>query len=267
MTRPSLPCTAIVSRATGPLSVVHQHVGCFLAQTHEHDWGQLIVAEGGCLQLRTERQLRLLPSNYGIWMPPCTPHEVWSDSPGLFLRTLSFPLDPTTRLDRAPLSGFTLPALLREMIRYTETWTEQLPGPDLLVPFLATLRALLAEMLPQARPLFLPTSAHPRLAPVLARLQHPPVPSPTLPQLARQFGFSERNLSRLFRQELGLSFAGFSQRARILRAVGLIEAGQTNVSELAYQTGYESLSAFSQRFEAICGQRPSAFIRQRQTAR
>ena len=78
--------------------------------------------------------------------------------------------------------------------------------------------------------------------------------------LARQHALSTRTVSRLFQQELGMSVISFLKVARVAKALELLSLPGANVSETAYQVGYDSLPSFSNSFFEIVGTRPQAFL-------
>ena len=75
---------------------------------------------------------------------------------------------------------------------------------------------------------------------------------------ARQLATSERSLVRHFRAETGLSVIEWRRRARIMRAVALLDDG-TSVTAAALAVGYESVSAFSAMFRRAAGASPRQY--------
>ena len=82
----------------------------------------------------------------------------------------------------------------------------------------------------------------------------------TLDSLARRFGASRRNLERLFRNETGMSFGMWQQKARLLYSVRALAEGKS-VTEAALDTGYASLSAFIAAFRRTFGYTPGRLER------
>ncbi len=77
-----------------------------------------------------------------------------------------------------------------------------------------------------------------------ADLEHPP----TLAELGKLVGCSPFHLSRIFRDETGLTISQFLRGARLERAAELLRGGRGNVTEAAMAVGYSSLSHFSKAF-------------------
>lgn len=82
----------------------------------------------------------------------------------------------------------------------------------------------------------------------------------TLQEWGTRVGASERNLSRLFRQETGMTFAQWRTRARLRGAVELL-AADLPVGLVARRVGYATTSAFVQAFRRELGVTPGSFGR------
>jgi AraC-type DNA-binding domain-containing proteins len=90
-----------------------------------------------------------------------------------------------------------------------------------------------------------------------ADLEHPP----ELAELGRRVGCSPFYLSRIFRQETGVTISAFLRKARMERAAELIRNGEANVTEAAMTVGYSSLSHFSKVFAETFGCCPCLYGR------
>ncbi len=93
-----------------------------------------------------------------------------------------------------------------------------------------------------------------------ADLENPPA----LAELGRLVGCSPFYLSRIFRQEAGVTISAFLRRSRLERAAELIRAGDANVTEAAMIVGYSSLSHFSKAFADAFGCCPCLYGRKPQ---
>ena len=80
---------------------------------------------------------------------------------------------------------------------------------------------------------------------------------------ARQLNASTRTLARRFHRETGLSFGAWRQQARVLEAMGRLGGGEA-VTQVAFDLGYESVSAFSAMFRRAAGTTPSHYRRRPQ---
>lgn len=263
MSRQFVSCASITDHTTDSFISYHQQVGCFYSDWHQHPWGQLIYAENGCIHVHSVGKKILLPGWYGAWIPPNTHHEIWSDSPELHMRALCFQVAPSEVSLNQQLSVFPISSLLREMIRYTERWTQDSQDCPQANTFLQALHDLLPEEITKAVHICLPSTNHEKLARTLDYIQQHLHEKISIEQIASHFGFSVRSLTRLFTNQAGISFSSYCKIARMMKALELIETGVDNVSELAGRVGYESLSTFSNNFLEMCGNRPLHFIQQK----
>jgi AraC-like DNA-binding protein len=69
---------------------------------------------------------------------------------------------------------------------------------------------------------------------------------------------SSRTLSRRFVTETGFSFTAWRQRARLLRSLEMLAAGQP-VSTIALDLGYATASAFIGLFRRVFNETPAAY--------
>lgn len=74
------------------------------------------------------------------------------------------------------------------------------------------------------------------------------VAPPNLREIAREVGCSPYYLSRMFSRETGMTIPQYLREIRIERAAELLRSGQCNVTEAAFEVGYNSSSHFSQAF-------------------
>ncbi|MEM7146916.1 MAG: AraC family transcriptional regulator [Verrucomicrobiota bacterium] len=80
-----------------------------------------------------------------------------------------------------------------------------------------------------------------------------------LSAVARSVGCSQHYLCRIFSETAGLTISRFLRCLRINRACHLLREGRFNVTEVALEVGYQSLSHFSKAFFEEKGVHPSKF--------
>lgn len=78
-------------------------------------------------------------------------------------------------------------------------------------------------------------------------------------ELSRLAGVSQQYLSRLFRTETGVSPVKYINRLRVKKAKELISGTHLNISEVAFQVGFDSLYYFSRVFKQYEGISPSTY--------
>ncbi len=69
---------------------------------------------------------------------------------------------------------------------------------------------------------------------------------------------SERTLARRFADELGMTWRQAQRRMRMVRAIEML-AQDTQITQIALNTGYNSLSAFNAAFKDFTGQTPTEY--------
>lgn len=80
----------------------------------------------------------------------------------------------------------------------------------------------------------------------------------SLGDVARHAAISPFYLCKKFKEVTGLNFTDYVSRVRVEKAKDMLRDPNHRVSEVAYQTGFQSLSHFNRSFKRITGQSPSA---------
>ena len=101
--------------------------------------------------------------------------------------------------------------------------------------------------------------ARDRVDAVRAKLRRDLTRIPPLEELAREVGCSPFYLSRTFSKETGQTIPQFVRQLRLERAAELLKTGRFNVTEVALEVGYNSLSHFSQAFHQAFGCCPGLY--------
>ncbi|OLZ73471.1 AraC family transcriptional regulator [Streptomyces sp. IMTB 2501] len=218
-------------------------------EAHRHDDHQIVYAGRGVVAVTTGAGSWVAPATRAIWVPAGTVHahqahgELELHLMGLPATENPLALDTPTVLAVGPL--------LRELI------IAHTAAPDDGSPERARLRAVLLDQLrasPQ-QPLHLPTPHSPVLRALCDILRADPADGRTLAELGRQVGASDRTLSRLFRQDLGMTYPQWRTQLRLHHALVLL-AERTPVTTVAHRCGWSSASAFIDVFRRAFGHTP-----------
>lgn len=221
---------------------------------HSHRRGQLLYGATGVMQVSTHDGNWIVPPQRAVWIPAHVRHEVLM----LGVSTHSLYLEPQaiTGLGQncQVISISTLMRqLLKEAVDMPLEYDEA--GRD------GVLINLLLHELTRAThlPLHVPLPEHPQLLNLcLVFLQQPNVhQSPG--HWAEQCHLSLRTFSRLFRQQTGLSFMQWRQRACVVQALARLGSGEA-VTRIALDFGYENPAAFSTMFRRVLGESPSGYL-------
>jgi AraC-like DNA-binding protein len=227
---------------------------------HAHQKGQLSYTEGGIAYLNTRDKAYFLPARHYVWIPAGLEHFVQQKSSPHIVRNIYFPIEENAENSFFNQMGiYPVNKLLLEMLRFTESWKGEIEPGTYQSQFLDTMKYLLPEISTHPLPVVLPTTENERLEPVIKYLQQHLSNPLTLPQVAAHFSFSVRSLSRLFQQSMGISFLQYLKLSRIIRAVEELLQTHKSISEIAYDVGYNSISAFSNTFYQLIRMRPTEF--------
>ena len=222
---------------------------------HRHERAQLAFAVSGIMSISTEEGVWVVPPNRALWVPPETEHSVRATT-RLLMRTLYIEKDAAPGLpDR--VSVIDVSPLLRELILaaaeapvlYEEGGREG----RIMALILDEIRRL------KALPVELPMPRDPRLVELCGAVRRAPERPWRLEAEARRLGMSGRSLARLCGRELGMSFAAWCRRARLLAALERLAGGET-VTAVALDCGYESPSAFAAMFRRQFGVTPRRYF-------
>lgn len=242
-----------------PRKMQARQVGC--AAPHAHPRGQLIYAGSGVMRVVCGRDIWVVPPSQAVWVPPDQEHEVYF--PGeVALRNLF--IDPSAIMG-LPTQCTVLKVLplLRELIvKAIEVGEEYLPessGWRLMQVLLDELRQA------QATPLHLPMGRDQRVMRVIEMLLEKPGDSRDLEAWSRIAGAGSRTLARLFVAETGLTFGMWRKRLVLQEAIRLLDQGQP-VTQVAFDLGYQSQSAFIGMFRKELGVPPGQYARQHYSA-
>lgn len=121
-------------------------------------------------------------------------------------------------------------------------------------------QVVLDEISHQAKAhLSLPLPRDPRLIKITQALLVSPGDNRTLDQWSSTIGASKRTINRLFTKQTGMTFQGWRQQLRLLRAMEVLAEGKS-VNATAEEMGYETPSAFVAMFKRAVGSSPKSYI-------
>jgi AraC-like DNA-binding protein len=221
---------------------------------HRHGRGHLVYPATGVLSVTTDAGTWIAPANRAVWIPAGAEHRHRAYG-RTDVRILPLPPSLSARLPVRP-AVLAVSALAREALLALTALTGT-PRPPAAQH---RLRAVAVDELVLApeQPLRLPEPADPRLRALADRLRRDPSDPATLAELGRQVGASERTLSRLFHQEVGMSFRHWRGHLRIHQALVLLAAGRP-VTETAIACGWANPTSLIEAFTAVLGQTPGQY--------
>jgi len=212
-----------------------------LVSLHSHREALLVVSLRGTATLGIGDRDWHLPPRTLLWLAGSTPHRLHTSSDHHSL-ILSFPPELVRRASGwLEASGF-VHDLIDRVARADD--------PERRDRLTAVLFDELAE----------PLSLDARLTRVTELVTRNPMPS--VAEIARQVGMSERSFRRWFRDDIGTSFTEWHQRHVVERAIRQLERGES-VKRVAAELGYNSTSAFSAMFKRVTNASPQRYMNPR----
>lgn len=245
-------------------------------QPHQHDWAQLVFSITGAVRVSAEGQQRgysfMVPPSRAVWIPPHTVHAVTAVERAE-LRTLYLHESATAALQPAAPApqGETEPwarcrvievsPLLRELVQQMAVDPDDRAATDIEPEREQLLGALILDELRRARGLRLGLALphDKRLRRLCEAMLAEPLRHADLDGWAAEAGASARTLSRLFREELGTSYAQWRQQLLLNQALALAARKQP-MNLIAAELGYASASAFTAMVTRAVGMPPSRFF-------
>jgi AraC-like DNA-binding protein len=85
-------------------------------------------------------------------------------------------------------------------------------------------------------------------------------------EIARHVSISGSHLRALYRKQVGMSLGRCISEIRLLKAMGLLESAEMNISQVAFACGYDSLFSFSRAFKRRFALSPRDFKKGRKLA-
>jgi len=221
---------------------------------HQHAWGEFVYSFSGVMEVKLADHHYLAPPQYGIWLPPDVEHVGLNRQEACHCSVYIAPGQCGV------MPGMPCALTVSPLVRALLDHLHQQPVGQAATSQGDRLLQVLVDQLalaPRAGS-YLPGSSDPALGAVLRMLQAQPGDSRSLPELAHAAHTTGRTLMRRARRDLGMSFAEWRQRLRVVKAMPLLEAGQT-VETIALDLGYGSASAFITMFKRLVGATPDEF--------
>ncbi|HVV20678.1 MAG TPA: helix-turn-helix transcriptional regulator [Pseudonocardiaceae bacterium] len=221
-----------------------------------HPQGHLVYAARGVLSVHTERGTSIVPANRVAWTPAGFTHQHRAHG-DTDMRIVFLPPSLARLVPDRP-AVLTVSDLAREaLLTLTGPRNDDPAAVAAHRAAHARLRRVLVDELHEApeQPLHLPEPQDDRLRAVARLLRESPADSASLTDLGRTVGASARTLSRLFHDELGMTFYEWRTQLRIYHALVLLADGH-DTTHVARACGWANPSHFIAAFSALVGTTP-----------
>jgi AraC-like DNA-binding protein len=226
-------------------------------EAHAHPRAQLIYASKGVTKVITPDSVWMVTPLQAIWVPGMVEHQV------IFLDHVEVKnvfLDPSVTAQLpAACFAFDVKPFFRELVlRIMQFDTSRL----ISATEQRMLQVLLDEISSlQPATLNLPIGNDARVHMITDTLIRNVGQELTLEEAAALACVSSRTLSRLFVAETGMTYRDWCIKLKLLEALRRLGTGDA-ISTIAYELGYESVSAFTYMFRKSIGKTPGEFVRQ-----
>ncbi|WP_348799089.1 helix-turn-helix domain-containing protein [Flavobacterium adhaerens] len=230
-----------------------------LIPLHTHTKGQLSYVEGGIAYITIENRTYVIPARHYFWVPQGLEHVLRIGYSATVLRSLYFYAhDDNNNPFYGKLGIYPASELLIQMINFTECWDgRHVTKDDANFEFLVALKNILPQINSTALPIILPFTDNEQMNKIVSYLEKNMGEPLSLKEISEKFNSSERTMSRLFQSTLQLSFLQYLKTIRMVKAIELLVKTQMSISEIAFEVGYNSLSAFSDTFHEFTHSRPT----------
>ncbi|HYF62696.1 MAG TPA: AraC family transcriptional regulator, partial [Herpetosiphonaceae bacterium] len=218
----------------------------------------LLYAADGAFRLAQGEAEWLLPPQRAAWIAAGLPIQISSAAPVSCASVLYAP----AALPGFPFSCrvFTVSPLAREMIQYAMRWDDpDGPSDAAAERFFGALAGVCFELAAQPDRFWLPRARSAELGRALEWMRPRLAERISLAEAAAAAGVSERTLARRLSAETGMSWRQLLHRARMIAAMERLAGQERQIIEVAYEVGYESVSAFTTAFRQFAGETPSAY--------
>ena len=225
---------------------------------HAHSRHQLMYAFSGTLRLEADNGLYLLPPQRAAWIPAGVRHRTTLHN----VRSGSVFFAPSlVATDSGGVRIISAAPIVREMVCYALRWPPSRdPDDGLADAYFRTLGMLCAEWVREEMPFRLPAARTEQVARGMEYTLNN-LESAAIEDAAGAAALSARQFRRRFGEETGVAWRQFLYQARMLRAMELLVEPRANITAVAYEVGFNSLSAFAKGFTRFTGQTPSEFRR------
>ncbi|MGY2374465.1 AraC family transcriptional regulator [Pseudomonas sp. SDO524_S393] len=243
---------AVVAVGASSASESWEHV------QHQHLKGQLIYTLRGVVHCEVEAGIWLVPPQCALWIPGSIPHAARGNGEAQVYCLL---IDPQAA-NALPSKCCTLAVsgLVHELISKAVGFPQLYDEAGAQGRLIGTLLDELAQS--PVEDLHLPMPRDLRLRRLANRLLADPADKATLDQWAVRIGMSERSMTRLLLEELGLSFGRWRRQLHVILSVQRLAKGES-VQRVALDLGYENASGFITMFRKTVGQPPARYLADR----
>lgn len=227
---------------------------------HRHNKAQLLYTVRGLINCEVDGGIWIVPPQCAIWIPSEQLHKSFGagdvECICLFISpeaTLNLPAECCT----IAVSNL-LQHLLMRAVTFPKPYETNARNERLIAVLLDELTAAPIEKL------YLPFPTDLRLKKLADFLLTNPTEHATLEEWASRVALSQRSLSRILQQQVGMSFGRWRRHLHVILALRRLTVGDS-VQTVALDLGYESASSFVTMFRKTLGTSPGRYLASRRS--
>jgi AraC-like DNA-binding protein len=243
------------------VTLIHQNRPSLWLPEHCHEQHEVLIPLIGEFEVSVEEQNFSVKPNQMFWLPLGTKHtfsDVSTDSSERLIILIESELWRKCKGADRKATIFPSHQLIKELAFYLLVQGRETSSDAIVGALLATLSDVLAFHTeispPAAAKLF---NQHVQTA--MRILEKEFMDEITIENLASRVGIAPRTLSRLFSEHVGLSPKQVLIRHRVEEACRLLRGSQLTITDVAFESGFGSLSRFIESFRAQVGLLPSDY--------
>ncbi|HBW3481027.1 helix-turn-helix transcriptional regulator [Klebsiella pneumoniae] len=226
----------------------------FLLPLHQHRRAQLLYGATGQMHVSTRDGKWVVPPQHAVWIPPETLHSV--KFVGVTTRSMYINPECSARLrDSNRCEVISVSPLLRQLLLEAVD-LPPLYDSDRERALMNLLLLELASM--QAREFEIPLPRQPALLTLCQTFLLAPNVHDPAERWAKTMFMSASTFRRHFKQQTGMSFSAWRQRACGVSALTWLITGKP-VNDVPLSIGYDNGSSFATMFRRVTGHSPSFY--------
>ncbi|MFT5789538.1 MAG: AraC-like DNA-binding protein/quercetin dioxygenase-like cupin family protein [Shewanella sp.] len=222
---------------------------------HQHHKCQLVMALSGYIKCKISDAIWMVPPNCAVWIPS---QELHGNLISSNANVCMLFIDPDVQGMPEKSCTLSISPLIRELTVHLTSLEQNYQPNTATARLVEVLIDQLKEMPTQHYDF--PTPVEPRLKAIASQLMLAPEDRRSIASWAKDYAMSERTLTRLVRQEVGLTFGRWRGQLHIVLALQKLASG-VSVQRIADELGYESASAFITFFKKTLGKSPKQYIK------
>lgn len=217
------------------------------SHSHAHDFAQLVLPLSGSMELEVGTYSGVLNENMGVYIAPNEQHCFAGSKKNLFLVV---DLRARNHLYENSSHGFKLTQSVKKLMQFTQHYLTTQEGD-----FFAD------SLINQLIFYFAMQSFSPEVDQTVIRAKNWMdryfSDAVDVNKVAKHCYLSVSQLQRRFKRVMGYSLAEYWRSQKLYHAKRLLSLTSISIEAIAFEVGYENLSAFSRRFSQVFGESPA----------